>query len=157
MQTKDKTPILNSQTPCNARERLASVYISSQGNPLPDPLRSDPILSRRRTAQVSDTVDKIGIRLSPDLVEDGGGGRWREESGNRGPVDEPAITMPFAESPRPRQPARLEYLYLQHTNPISHMLLETKTPELYLRIEQAVLQLSLGKLTGLGGGGAGGE
>jgi hypothetical protein len=28
---------------------------------------------------------------------------------------------------------------------------------LYLRIEQAVLQLSLGKLTGLGGGGAGGE
>lgn len=29
--------------------------------------------------------------------------------------------------------------------------------QIYLRIEQAVLQLSLGKLTGLGGGGAGGE
>jgi hypothetical protein len=36
-------------------------------------------------------------------------------------------------------------------------LFVSRPEPVYLRIEQAVLQLSLGKLTGLGGGGAGGE
>jgi hypothetical protein len=74
-----------------------------------------------------------------------------EESGN--PVDEPAITCL---SRSPGQPSRLDISTIQ---PYIHRPYPPclETPVLYLRIEQAVLQLSLGKLTGLGGGGAGGE
>jgi hypothetical protein len=58
------------------------------------------------------------------------------------------------------QPSRA-FLVGRHAFPPLQSVSTYTTPSrplgLYLRIEQAVLQLSLGKLTGLGGGGAGGE
>jgi hypothetical protein len=70
MEIKDKTPILNSQTPCNARERLASMYYFHPAKEILYQIQGD------EQVQLSDTLDKIGIRRSSDLVEeDGGGGK----------------------------------------------------------------------------------
>jgi hypothetical protein len=102
--------------------------ISSQGNPLSGPIQS---------------TDRLEVESPPDLSE---------EKKKRTSLDEPAITcLSHSEMCLSSSTACL-YIY----NSISTSASQAQPLVLYLRIEQAVLQLSLGKLTGLGGGGAGG-